>query len=159
MKITEVDEIIFRIIGTESNILDGLNIPESSGTSSVIVSSSQEEVSKEPSLVQSLINPKQTAISRSLPKKRKLDDGNINKNRKLELQENLLDLQCQIATKELRLKELEILKIERELGILYQTTTTTTQENICDVSSKDENELIEEDEFVEYLKKGSSVDE
>lgn len=157
MAFSEVDEIIFRIVGTESKTLDGLNIPESSGTCSSILLSENENVHDEsqPSTSQQLIERSPSPLSKSQTKLKKLkrsaskssaSDSNEDKkqSRLHQLKEEWLDLQCQVTRKDLQLKDkdlhlrdLQIMKLERELNIRSEAIDGNEMDEM------DENELDE----------------
>lgn len=126
---------MFRIIGKESKALDGLNVPESSGTYSHILSTKNQiardnipptsQQCKKRSL-SPLPDSQQTKIHKNSTGKKRFSDLNEdeNANRKNQLKMEWLDLQCQLARKELQLKDkdlqlrdLQILKYERDLNI------------------------------------------
>lgn len=127
---TEDDEIIYRIIGNESKVLDGLDIPESSGSCKSILSPTK------PQSVEAIhtdsVEVVSTASQQPLKKRRyscnsKVStDPNTGENaiRKQQLKIEWLDLQCQLTRKELQLKDkdlllrnLQIIKMQRELDI------------------------------------------
>lgn len=111
MKNTEADEIIFRIIGSESKTLDGLNIPESSGTSSNILTK------QHPPLESSQSQESSSSSVRAKKRKIECDSNDDERDQYRTLKVHWLELQCELAQKDLQLRDLQILKMERELNI------------------------------------------
>lgn len=121
MQITEFDEIVYRIIGTESNVLDGLNVPESSGT---FMNAAAESIATDTE--QPLKKRRYTASTKHNDPK---TDENTQEKDRLKIE--WLELQCQVSRQDLQLNEkkmsllekdmhlrdLQIIKMERDLNI------------------------------------------
>lgn len=129
----EMDESVFRIIGSDSAVLDGMDTPESSGTSSSTIIN----------LLPTSTSEKKPALSTSTmqPKKRKLTVDNdvvdddvkiLNSKRtvKIELQEELLRLQCCLVKKDILLKQLKIEKLQRELNLTTEEKAALLNESL-----------------------------
>lgn len=144
MEVTEADELVFRIIGKESRILDGLDILESSGTSSSRIllpqvrnkqdetkpSTPQKRSQSSPSESQS--GKRRKSSSKKTPSSVWCADENVYQ--KIQSKIELLDLQCQLVRKELELKDkdlhlrdLQIMKLERELNIFTMEETENNE--------------------------------
>lgn len=146
-KFTEADELIFQIIGSTSNVLDGMSTPESSGSSKENIvthprldtdDSNTESMQNEKTLSENVDLPKPNE-QRPLPIKKprlqinavKIDDLNLKSSEIVGLKDQLLlkqcalveaelklkELQCNLTKKDLYKKQLEIMKMEREMKL------------------------------------------
>lgn len=129
----QIDEMVFRIIGNDSAILDGINAPESSGSCSEMIinptstssnaSTSSSSVAALPKLTKTTTTTTSSSSSPFPSKKRKIamegdiDDSKNSSSTKAQLQEELLRLQCTLVKKDIHLKNLQIVKLERELNL------------------------------------------
>lgn len=119
MQITELDELVYRIIGNESKVLDGLNVPDSSGSYAAAGTIASE-------MEQPFKKRRYSASKNQFDSK--MDEKSVQKQ---QLKIEWLDLQCKISRQDLQLKEkkmilldkdmhlrdLQIIKMERELEI------------------------------------------
>lgn len=117
----EVDEMVFRIIGSDSAILDGINTPECSGTSSEIIVRPKNACEAEKTATPSAIGMR-AHVGPHPPKKRKAAADAIEDVAKPTVnnratKEELLRLQCILVKKDIHMRHLQIIQLERELNL------------------------------------------
>ena len=106
----EADDLIYQIIGKESPVLDGLDVPESSGTSSaeIEINPNNSGVNEDPESESEAVKRKKPGVKQG----RAQALGVLNDIKKQRYEE-----QVELCKREKRIRELEIFEREKRLGL------------------------------------------
>lgn len=119
----DADELIFKIIGKDSPALEGLPVPESSGSQdsqiSVVEDTAQQDSTPLPHQPPRRKSQRISTCEHDMP-----NDLMDLKKRKIELELKLLQEKVEIAEREKYKLDLELLKMEKELNITKPSSFT-----------------------------------
>lgn len=134
MKMTEHDEAVYRIIGEDSKVLDGLKVAESSGSCDL----PPEKENVPPNATKS---SQLCSKQRAQPKSNECDEDG---KQKQDLKRDWLALQCEISRKDLMLKDKELKLKDKELQLRDLQIMKLQQE--LNVNIEELIEEVEEEE-------------